>query len=159
MSKSLGHVAIIGGCGFLGANLVELLLKQYPDTRVSALDIRTTLNRIDSPSITYYNVDITDLPSVEELFQKLKFDVVIHTAAMVPNTGTSNSVTYRVNVEGTKNLLGAAQKSEVKAFVYTSSSSVVVGDVWTVINADERWPVLLGREQPEYYSETKVRYF
>ncbi len=158
MTTSLGHVAIIGGCGFLGANLVELLLKQYPDTDIAALDSRTASNRIDSPRISYHAVDITDLLAVEELFLKLRFDVVIHTAAMVPTKNTPDAVIHRVNVVGTQNLLTAARNTDVKAFVYTSSSSVVVGDVWTVVNADERWPVLLGRDQPEYYSETKVRF-
>jgi len=61
-----------------------------------------------------------------------------------------------VNVDGTKNVLAASQEADVKAFVYTSSSSVVVGDVDNVSSADETWPVLTGTDQPEYYTRTKA---
>lgn len=43
----------------------------------------------------------------------------------------------------------------MKAFVYTSSASVVHDTVSDLVNADERWPVLRAPLQREYYSETK----
>src|ERR1700760_5025961 len=116
-TTSLGHVVVAGGCGFLGGNIVRLLLTDYPDSHVAVLDVRTTNNRIDNPKVSYHDCDITDLLSIEELFLKLQPDVVIHTAAMVPTHGASDAVTYRVNVDGTKNLLTASQNTNVKAFV------------------------------------------
>jgi sterol-4alpha-carboxylate 3-dehydrogenase (decarboxylating) len=154
-NSSLGHVAVIGGCGFLGYHMVNLILKQYPESKVSALDVRTT-NRVDDSRVSYHNCDITDISSLTDLFQKIKPDVVIHTAAIIPDLGVPDKVVYKVNVEGTKNLLKAAREADVKAFVYTSSSSVVIGNVDGVINADESWPVLTGKDQPEYYTATKV---
>ena len=154
---TLGHVAVTGGCGFLGHNIVSLLLERYPDSRVSVLDIRTNLNRIDNPKVSYHNCDITELSGIRELFQKLKPVVVIHTPTTVPLTGiVSDAFMYKVNVDGTKNLLTAAQEADTKAFVFTSSSSVIVGNVTDVIRADESWPVVVGKDQPEYYSATKV---
>jgi sterol-4alpha-carboxylate 3-dehydrogenase (decarboxylating) len=151
---TLGHVVVTGGCGFLGHNIVKLILEQYPKSSVSALDVRTT-NRVDSAKVSYHTCDITDGLALNELFQKLKPDVVIHTAAIIPDR-TSNAVVYKVNVDGTRNLLEAAKNAEVKAFVYTSSSSVIIGNVDQVINADESWPLLVGNDQPEFYSRTKV---
>jgi sterol-4alpha-carboxylate 3-dehydrogenase (decarboxylating) len=154
---SLGHVLVTGGCGFLGSNIVSLLLSRYPESTVSVIDIRTNLNRLESPKVSYHNCDITDLSAVREIFQKVKPDVVIHTAATVPNGLIKDAVMYAVNVNGTKNLLAAARELDTKAFVYTSSASVVVGHVNEVIRADENWPVVVGKDQPEYYSNTKVR--
>jgi sterol-4alpha-carboxylate 3-dehydrogenase (decarboxylating) len=154
---SLGHVLITGGCGFLGGNIVSLLLLRYPKSTVSVIDIRTKLNRIESPKVSYHNCDITDLSAVRDVFQKIKPDVVIHTAATVPSGLITDAVMYKVNVDGTKNLLAAAQELDTKAFIYTSSASVVVGHVDEVIRADESWPVMVGKDQPEYYSNTKVR--
>jgi sterol-4alpha-carboxylate 3-dehydrogenase (decarboxylating) len=107
--------------------------------------------------VSYHNCDITDLSAVRDVFQKIKPDVVIHTAATVPSGLITDAVMYKVNVDGTKNLLAAAQELNTKAFIYTSSASVVVGHVDEVIRADESWPVMVGKDQPEYYSNTKVR--
>jgi sterol-4alpha-carboxylate 3-dehydrogenase (decarboxylating) len=154
---SLGHVAVIGGCGFLGYHIISLLLEQYPDSEVSALDVRTT-NRVPNESVNYHNCDITDLPALTELFKKIRPDVVIHTAGIVKlDDSITKQLVEKVNVQGTKNVLEAAKDVDVKAFVFTSSSSVVVGDVDGVVNADESWPVLTGKDQPEFYSDTKVR--
>jgi sterol-4alpha-carboxylate 3-dehydrogenase (decarboxylating) len=151
---SLGHVVVTGGCGFLGTNIVKLILEQSPESTVSALDVRTT-NRVDSEQVSYHACDITDGPAIHELFQKLRPDVVIHTAAIVLDKATEAMVS-KVNVDGTRNLIEAARDVKVKAFVYTSSSSVIIGDVNQVINADESWPLLVGKDQPEFYSRTKV---
>lgn len=63
---------------------------------------------------------------------------------------------YQVNVEGTRTLIEqAGEIGCVKAFVFTSSASVVHDTVSDLINADERWPVLRAPMQREYYSETK----
>jgi sterol-4alpha-carboxylate 3-dehydrogenase (decarboxylating) len=153
--KTLGHVAVIGGCGFLGFHVIKLIIEQYPESKVSGLDVRTT-NRVEDARVSYHNCDITDLASLTELFQKLKPDVVIHTAALVPDPRNNNTIVYKVNVDGTKNLLSAARDVDVKAFVYTSSSSVIVGNIDGVVNADESWPVLTGKDQPDFYSNTKV---
>ena len=62
---------------------------------------------------------------------------------------------YKVNVEGTKTLVDvAASTTSVKAFVFTSSASVMHDGVSDLRGIDERWPAV--RPNPEYYSETKV---
>ncbi|KAJ9646597.1 erg26, C-3 sterol dehydrogenase [Coniosporium tulheliwenetii] len=132
-NDSLGHVLITGGCGFLGHHIVNILLERHPSTRITVLDLRTNVNRNLSP--------------------KLRPDVVIHTAS--PHAFAAREVLWKVNVEGTKVLLEAAQKSGVKAFVHTSSASVIMDRSMKIINADERWPVVMGKEQPEYYTTTK----
>ena len=63
---------------------------------------------------------------------------------------------YAVNVGGTKNLIEESKKIGVKAFVYTSSPSVVSDAQTDLVNADERYTVIRGKLQGEYYSDTKV---
>jgi sterol-4alpha-carboxylate 3-dehydrogenase (decarboxylating) len=62
----------------------------------------------------------------------------------------------KVNVDGTKCVIEACQKTDVKALVYTSSASVISDNESDLINADERWPVITGKAQTEYYSQTKA---
>jgi sterol-4alpha-carboxylate 3-dehydrogenase (decarboxylating) len=88
------------------------------------------------------------------LFAQIKPDAVIHTAS--PHFNLKPAVHDAVNVEGTKNLLKAAQDAKVKAFVYTSSASVILDATAELVNANEEWPLVTGEAQPEYYTTTKV---
>lgn len=180
---SLGHVLVIGGCGFLGRHIVDQLLNfpsettnplaaNYPSLKeryptyncasVSVVDLRTANGRL--PGATYYDGDVTSEEAMLEIFKKTKPDVVIHTASPSMVGGT-RALFYKVNVEGTKNLLEVAggQRGDwggkCRAFVYTSSASVVHDTQSDLINVDERWPYVRGSAQKEYYSETKVGFF
>jgi sterol-4alpha-carboxylate 3-dehydrogenase (decarboxylating) len=157
--KSLGHACIIGGCGFLGSHIVALLLERHPETKVTIIDLRDSPIR-PKESTAFFACDITNAAAVEEVFQKTKPDVVIHTASPVPQgvVKMKKDVMLKVNVGGTNNLLRAAKLYGVKAFVYTSSSSVVTGMQDEYINVDERWPLVIGKEQPDYYTHTKVEH-
>lgn len=153
--KSLGKVLVIGGCGFLGHHIVDLLHTSYSSS-ISVLDLRTTRNRRpDSDNVAYYDADITTLSSLLPIFEKVRPDVVIHTASPTLMEG-SRTLYQKVNVEGTRCVIEACQKTGVKALVYTSSASIVSDNESDLINADERWPVLTGKAQTEYYSQTKV---
>lgn len=154
--KSLGSVLVIGGCGFLGHHIVSQLQESY-SAQVSVLDIRTDRNRV--PSTSYYDGDLTSENDVTTVLQEVKPNVIIHTAspAFVADDGRTKSVYKKVNVDGTRNLIELAGKIGcVKAFVYTSSASVVHDTVSDLLNADERWPVLHPPQQREYYAETKA---
>lgn len=60
-------------------------------------------------------------------------------------------------MEGTKTLLEqAGEVGGVKAFVFTSSASVISDNETDLVNADERWPMLRAPIQKEYYAETKA---
>ena len=155
-SKSpLGKVVVIGGCGFLGHHIVNLLLSSY-SCKVSVVDLFTNRNRRpDSDGVSYYDGDITSISSLTSIFEKIKPDVVIHTAS--PNlVGANDALYYKVNVEGTQCVIEACQKTGVKALVYTSSASVLSDTQSDLVNADERWPVIPPAAQIEYYSTTKV---
>jgi sterol-4alpha-carboxylate 3-dehydrogenase (decarboxylating) len=51
---------------------------------------------------------------------------VFHTVS--PVHGLKETIYYRVNIEGTRTILSACQAARVKAFIFTSSSSVVWSD-------------------------------
>ncbi|KAF8846921.1 C-3 sterol dehydrogenase/C-4-like protein [Acephala macrosclerotiorum] len=153
--KLLGSVMVIGGCGFLGHHIVAQLVEDYK-CKVSVIDIRTVRNRRpESDSVQYFDADITSMESILPIFEKTKPDVVIHTASPTL-VGGSRELYRKVNVEGTKCVIEACQKTNVKALVYTSSASVIHDNASDLINADERWPVIPAKNQTEYYSQTKA---
>ena len=155
-SKLTTSVLVIGGCGFLGHHIVSQLLAPSTSS-VSVLDLHTTHNRLDGA--TYHSADITSRTAVREVLQKAKPQIIIHTASPVANAGhntAQKALYHKVNVEGTRNLLEqAGEIGGVKAFVYTSSASVISDNESDLVNADERWPVLRAPMQKEYYAETK----
>lgn len=154
VSKDLGHVVVTGGCGFLGGTIIKLLLERSACTKLSALDLRPSPDPKDG--VDYHFGDITDYVGMQELFAKLKPSVVIHTASPHFNANRPE-IMYKVNVEGTKTMVRVAQESGVKAFVYTSSASVLSDTKSDLVNADEEYPMVIGDAQVEYYTTTKVR--
>lgn len=154
-------VLVIGGCGFLGRHIVSQLLE--PSTsKVSVLDLRTTNHRL--PDASYYDADITSPEAVRSVFEKVKPQIIIHTASPVAVQNNASAAQkkgakalyHRVNVGGTRNLIEQAGRIGcVKAFVYTSSASAAHDGHSDLINADERWPILRAPKQKDAYSESK----
>ena len=153
--QPLGSVLVVGGCGFLGHHIVAKLISlELPYTSISVLDISTKRNRL--PTVFYYEGSITSSDDVHRVYQMVKPHVVIHTAFPVVSP-LNAGIYYKVNVDGTKMLLeSAGQLGHTKAFVYTSSYSVIHDGVSDLVMADETYPVLRGAAQPEPYSRTKA---
>ena len=152
----LGTVLVTGGCGFLGGHIVSRLLEySSPPPSIHVLDLST---RNEQKGATYHTADLTSPASVRELLEKVRPDVVIHTASPIFTSGTKKSleIMRKVNVDGTKNMVNESKKAGVKAFVHTSSASVVSDCRTDLINADERWLIIRGGMQREYYAETKA---
>nr|AEH41505.1 C-3 sterol dehydrogenase/C-4 decarboxylase [Endocarpon pusillum] len=129
----------------------------YAKTEVHVLDLRCNRNRL--PGATYHEGDLCDPASLLPVFREVKPQVVINTAS--PTYDAPREILRKVNIEGTKTLLEVAGGAhgdwggKCKAFVHTSSSSVVHDCLNDLINADERWPLV--RPHPvEYYTESKA---
>lgn len=74
----------------------------------------------------------------------VKPQVDIRTASPVVSS-LNASIYYKVNVDDTKILLeNSGQMGHTKAFIYTSSPSVIDDRVSNLVMADENYPVLRG---------------
>ncbi|KAG6015396.1 hypothetical protein E4U41_004639, partial [Claviceps citrina] len=114
-------------------------------------------NRV--PGASYHECDMTDYSRLAALMADLAPEVVIHTASPAASGDgrVSSALFRRVNVEGTASVVRACRATgSVRALVYTSSASVISDNETDLRNADERWPVVRGARQREYYSETKA---
>ncbi|KAK4892494.1 erg26, C-3 sterol dehydrogenase [Elasticomyces elasticus] len=154
-AKSLGHVVVTGGSGFLGNHIVTLLSERKACDKITSLDLRPPPNPV--AGVAYEQGDITDYDSMLKLLGRLQPAAVIHTASPAALNNKNTQMFYDVNVTGTKTLVRAAQDSgSVKAFVYTSSASVIHDTISDLVNADETYPLIMHDAQPEYYTTTKA---
>lgn len=130
------NVLVTGGAGFIGFHVCERLLAE--GHAVWALD---DLNRFYEPQIKQGNLrdlqslarpfefvhgDLCDRSALEEMFDGVKFDQIIHLAARagVRPSLEEPALYQRVNVEGTVHLFEAARRHGVKKITFASSSSV-----------------------------------
>ena len=153
-TAQLGRILVTGGSGFVGANLVTTLLDR--GYRVRSFD-RAASPLPAQPGLEVLQGDICGRDMVAAAVDGI--DTVFHTAALIELLGGAavteeyRQRSFAVNVEGTKNLLHAAQAAGVKRFVYTASNSVVMGGK-PIAGGDETLPYT--DRFNDLYTETKV---
>lgn len=113
-------VLVTGGCGFIGANFVRLVLETREDWKVINLDKLTYAGNLenlkgvdDNSNYQFIRGDICDQELIAGLFEEHKIDTVVHFAAEshVDRSITGPDAFIRTNVFGTFSLLEAARKS------------------------------------------------
>jgi dTDP-glucose 4,6-dehydratase len=111
-------VLVTGGCGFIGANFVRLLLASKEDWRVINLDKLTYAGNpanledvAEHPRYTFVHGDICDRGLVDELFAGQAIDTVVHFAAEshVDRSIDDPDAFIRTNITGTFTLLEVAK--------------------------------------------------
>lgn len=125
------NALVTGGAGFIGSNLVELLVNNNYSVRV--LDNLSTgyLANIREFPIEFVEGDIRDTDLVERSCKGI--DVIFHLAANIGNVKSlaNPQLDSEVNVIGTVNVLEAARKSGIQKIVY-SSSAAIFGELLTM---------------------------
>ncbi|KAF2250969.1 NAD(P)-binding protein [Trematosphaeria pertusa] len=136
MASTAPHtVLVVGGAGFVGYHLVSHFIAHatFAEVFVLSRSASSSKNRVEGAA--YLSSDITNLASIERILDHVKPDVIIHAASPSPVTGTAKEY-HAVNIVGTQNLLKYAKQSNyVRAFIYTSSSTLAKGAVH--IDTDE----------------------
>ena len=122
---------VTGGCGFIGSNFINYMMKKYPDYQIVNLDKLTyagnptNLKDIKNNS-NYFFVrgDICDSQVVNEIMEQV--DKVVHFAAEshVDRSIQDGSVFVRTNVLGTNTLLQSALAHNIKKFIHISTDEV-----------------------------------
>lgn len=111
-------ILVTGGAGHLGNVLVRTLLEKGEKLRVLVLpgeDV-SSLEGLDCETVEGNILDPVQLRKAME-----GVDLVYHMAALVAITSDKYEMMYRVNVEGTRNVIEACREMGVRRLVYTSS--------------------------------------
>lgn len=129
---------VTGGTGFIGANLIRLLVQE--GYTVKALSRPTSrLDNLQYLDIELVRGDILD-PELWQLMMGCQ--VCFHVAAHYSLWQADRDLLYRHNVLGTRNLLAAARQAGIERSVYTSSVAAIgVGENGTVVDETHQSPL------------------
>lgn len=112
------NILITGGAGFIGSHVVRLFVNKYPDYHIVNLDKLTYAGNLEnlkdienSSNYEFVRGDIVDGGFIQKLFEKYRFDGVIHLAAEshVDRSISNPTEFIFTNIVGTVNLLNAAK--------------------------------------------------
>lgn len=137
---------VTGASGFTGRHLSLTLRRRGYDVRAFVRDA-SRVRDLQEGSIEVVEGDLTDPRAVDRAVAGC--DVVCHIAALYRQAKFPDSMYWLVNVEGTRNVLDAAERHGVKRVVHCSTVGVH-GDV--VVPADESAPFDPG----DIYQQTKL---
>lgn len=145
------RVLITGGMGNVGSRLAARLAER--GDRVAVFDVRPEPLE-DSPELRRCRAlvgDIADRAGVFRVFEDGGFDSVFHLAALLSAEAEGDrDRAWRVNMEGTRNVLEAATRFGVGKVVYSSTIASFGPGVIEPVGIDApQWPVSL-------YGATKV---
>ena len=116
-------ILITGASGFIGSFIVEEALKRGFETWAA---VRGSSKRdfLQDERIHFIELNLSNQTQLEEQLKEHSFDYVVHAAGVTKCLNTNDF--YRINTEGTKNLVRALinLKMPLKRFVYLSSLSV-----------------------------------
>lgn len=118
---SIKTVLVTGGDGMLGNHVVRELLKQNYEVQVFVLDSFSGNNSLGKLNVQIVKGNLLNKISVINATKNC--DAVIHIAASTSVWPTQNNPCFKVNVEGTRNVLDAAVVNKVKKVVYVGTAN------------------------------------
>jgi nucleoside-diphosphate-sugar epimerase len=128
------RAVVTGGGGFLGSNIVSMLLAEGCLVRNFS---RNEYPELKARGVECHRGDLADSQAVCDALQDT--DVVFHVAAKAGIWGDYSEY-YSANVTGTRNVIEACRRNRVPRLVYTSTPSVAFGG-HDVRNANEDEPL------------------
>eukprot|EP00041_Stephanoeca_diplocostata_P012947 m.220232 g.220232 ORF g.220232 m.220232 type:complete len:425 (+) comp19157_c0_seq84:154-1428(+) len=139
-----GKSYVVFGTGGVGVAMIEALWNRG-ERNISGFDLNPSRGRAGD-SVQLIKGDITDKDAVQAACAGA--DVVFHTVAAITYShmyACQWPVSYRINVQGTENVIAACKTNGVSVLIFTSSSSVVLDKqhISRTIYGDESMPLAL----------------
>jgi UDP-glucose 4-epimerase len=136
---------VTGGAGFIGSNLVDALVQRGDEVTVIddiSTGKRANLDEAIQQGVQLLELDIRDDEAANAAMEQARPEAVFHLAAQIDvrKSVADPANDSRINVEGTVNVLRAAQAHGVQRFVNTSTGGAIYGE-GQIIPAPEDHPV------------------
>jgi nucleoside-diphosphate-sugar epimerase len=112
-------ILITGGAGIMGSRLVKELVKKGHKVRVLTLPGDTKVSNLEGIDCEIVYGDVSKADSLAGIFDNV--DTVYHLAAII--IAYSKDVIWKINVEGTRNVVNGSLNAKADHFIYISSVS------------------------------------
>lgn len=137
-------ILIVGGLGFLGANLARYLADQGQKvliTRHRSSAIPSFLEKVLGDRAQVIPLDILNLDEIQSTIRKYEVTSIANLAAIYEGKGDPYQA-FQINVQGHVNLLEAMNKEGLKRITFSSSVAVYRGIAGTKpVMEDDRIPI------------------
>lgn len=123
---------VTGGLGYIGSHFVVEAIKEGFEPVIidnlsnTSTDVLAAIEKIANKQIKFYQVDLLDIKSVDNIFKREDFECIVHFAGLkaVADSTIKPLEYYQNNVVGTLNLLQVMKQHQVNNFVFSSSATV-----------------------------------
>lgn len=114
-------ILITGGTGFLGAYIIKNLVEKGHAVRAirRSASLPFFIDKAILEKVEWVDGDVLDVVSLSDAMAGV--DAVIHSAAIVSFTKEKRNEMYKVNVDGTENVVNMALESGVRRLLHVSS--------------------------------------
>lgn len=127
-------VLVTGGCGFIGANLVRMLLDK--GLHITVFDNLSKGNKdyIKDLDVAFIEGDIRDTAALGNALTGI--NRVVHLAAFgsVVESVDDPQINFEMNVVGTFNVLNQAVRHNIEKLVFSSTGGALIGDAIPPVN-------------------------
>ncbi|WP_120200355.1 dTDP-glucose 4,6-dehydratase [Ichthyenterobacterium magnum] len=158
-------ILITGGAGFIGSHVVRLFVNSYPEYHIYNLDALTYAGNLENlidvenaANYTFIKGDITNESFINNLFEKYKFQKVIHLAAEshVDRSIEDPLAFVRTNVIGTMILLNAFNRLWSSNFNNKLFYHVSTDEVYGTLGEDGLFTETTAYDPNSPYSASKA---
>ncbi len=149
-------ILVTGGAGLLGKELIAQLLKD--GRQVRAIYNKTKLDDLHNANLQQYQCDVLDVVGLTEAMEGV--EQVYHCAAVISFNPRRKQHMFKINIEGTANVVNAALDAGIKKMVHVSSVAAL-GRIREdkVINESMNWSEETSNSsygQSKYLAEMQV---
>ncbi len=126
-------ILVTGGAGFIGSNLIRLLIQERDEHQVVNVDKLTYAGNLENLAglegdarYRFVLADIADVVKMNEVFEEYKPELILHLAAEshVDRSIEDASPFIKTNVHGTQVMLDCSMKYGVERFIHVSTDEV-----------------------------------
>ncbi len=132
------NILVTGGCGFIGSNFINYLLKKYPNYEITNLDKmyycasheNIDKNIRNNARYTFIEGDINDTYLIKYIITSKNIDCIIHFAAQshVDNSFSDSLQYTQDNIKGTHTLLEIVRTTKPDILFLHFSTDEVYGE-------------------------------
>lgn len=123
--SGVGGIFVTGGAGLVGSALLKQLLqeKQGPVKALYRTSMPLILTEEEKQQIEWIKGDVLDVNLLSDIMQDCK--QVYHCAAVVSYHSSRREQMYKINIEGTANMVNMALENNIDKFIHVSSVAAV----------------------------------